>query len=131
MILSVPPSEKGFTLIETIMAVVILSIAVAGIMQVFYTGLAPKTSPLPIEMTTGTHLAQEGLERRMAQKAIGGFSQIPLGTTTETLSGQFSSYTRQITVTTWGGSTDVKQVTVTVTHSGRTVASATTLLANY
>ena len=130
-------ADKGFTLIETIMTIVILSIAVVGILQVFFSGLAPRNAPMSIEITIGTQLVQEGLERIKAdrQNTARGFSYITSANyQAESLSGAFSGYTRTTTISSWPIDTDTtkyKQVSVAVTHSSRTVANVTTIVANY
>jgi len=126
--------RKGFTLIETIMTMVILSIAVMGVLQVFYVGMAPKNVPTSFELTIGNQLAQEGLERIKAdsKNAARGFDYIISSNyPAETLSGGFSGYSRTTTISpSWQGDANYTQVTVSVTHNNRTVASATTLVAN-
>ena len=128
-------NHQGFTLIETIISLLILSIAVTGVLQVFFTGLAPKNAPLSIEITTGTQLVQEGLERIKADRnnPVRGFAYIiSANYPTETLGGAFTGYVRTTTIAPgWGGDVNYTQVTVAVTHNGRTVANATTLVANY
>jgi prepilin-type N-terminal cleavage/methylation domain-containing protein len=125
---------KGFTLIETIMSMVILSIAVMGVLKVFVAGMAPRNAPISIEITLGNQLVQEGLEKIMAahRNTSRGFDWIVTGNfPAETLTG---GYSRTTTISTWAGDTDLthfKQILVSVSHSGRTVASATTLVANY
>ncbi len=127
--------HKGFTLIETVMTMVILSIAVMGILQVFFVGLAPRNAPTSLEITIGTQLVQEGLERIRADRrnAGRGFDYITSANyPAETLSGVFSGYSRTTTIApSWQGNASYTQVTVSVTHNNRTVASAVTLVADY
>ncbi|MBI5604485.1 MAG: prepilin-type N-terminal cleavage/methylation domain-containing protein [Deltaproteobacteria bacterium] len=124
-------NDKGFTLIETIISLVILSIAVTGVLQVFFTGLAPRNAPLSIEITTGTQLVQEGLERVKADRSnpARGFAYI---VSANYLPITINGYVRTTTIAPgWGGDVNYTQVTVSVTHNSRTVASATTLVANF
>jgi prepilin-type N-terminal cleavage/methylation domain-containing protein len=127
--------HRGFTLIETVMALVILSIAVAGILQVFFTGLAPRNAPLPIEITIGTQLVQERLERIKADRKnpARGFGYIiSANYPAETLTAPFAGFTRTTTISPgWQGEANYTLVAVAVANNNRTVASATTLVTNY
>ncbi|MGA3084672.1 MAG: prepilin-type N-terminal cleavage/methylation domain-containing protein [Thermodesulfobacteriota bacterium] len=128
-------NNKGFTLIEALISVVILSIAVTGIFLIFSAGLAPRKAPISIEHTTGAQLVQERLELIKADcnNPARGFVYIASANyPSETLTGAFAGYTRTTTISpSWGGDLNYTQVTVAVTHNGFTVARATTLVAKY
>ncbi len=125
---------KGFTLIETVMSMVIISIAVMGVLQIFFVGMAPRNTPFSFEITIGTQLVQERLEQIEAARGNTslGFNWIVTGNfPAESLTG---GYSRTTTISSWPVDTDqtkYKQISVAVNHNGRTVASAMTLVANY
>ena len=54
------PKSKGFTLIETIITLVVLSIAAVGVLSVFTTGMKGSANPLIIGQAT--QLAQEKMD---------------------------------------------------------------------
>lgn len=129
--------SQGFTMIEMIISLVILSISVIGILQVFGAGLAPRNAPLPVEITTANQLAQEGIERVLADRKNSnrGFGWITSSNyPIETLTGAFIGYIRSYAISAWPGNTDMnlyKQVTVSISHNGTPSAGVTTLVANY
>jgi prepilin-type N-terminal cleavage/methylation domain-containing protein len=54
------PGESGFTLIETIITLVVLSIAAVGVLSVFTTGIKGSANPLVVEQAV--QLAQERMD---------------------------------------------------------------------
>ena len=130
------PGQGGFTLIETIAAVVIILIATAGLFAIVSNSITPKNSPQPMEITTGAEYVQEKLEMvlgdRRNQSGSRGFDYIRSANyPSETLG---SGYSRTTTIGAWPGNTDTttfKQVTVQVTHNGTVVAQGVLLVANY
>ena len=54
------PNSKGFTLIETIITLVVLSIATVGVLSVFTVGIKGSTNPLVAEQAV--QLAQERMD---------------------------------------------------------------------
>jgi prepilin-type N-terminal cleavage/methylation domain-containing protein len=127
---------RGFTLIETIASVVIMSVSVLGLVSVYTTVMAARNVPQPLEITKGTQFAQEGLERviadRRSREQGKGFAGIVQGNyVTENLPG---GYTRTTTVGAWPHDNDTnlyRQVTVQVAARGRVVGQGTSLVANY
>jgi MSHA pilin protein MshD len=71
-------SQAGFSLIEIIIAIVVLSIAMAGVFAVFNSGIATSANQLLIAQAT--QLAQGELETVIGLKAANGFSGAALNT---------------------------------------------------
>ncbi len=66
---------EGFTLIETIITLVVLSIAAVGVLSVFTTGMKGSADPLLIEQAT--QLAQRTMEERViGLKLSNGFNAV-------------------------------------------------------
>lgn len=61
----------GFTLIETIITLVVLSIAVVGVLSVFTVGIRGSANPLIVDQAT--QLAQEEMSQIIGDKALIGF----------------------------------------------------------
>ncbi len=127
--------QAGFTLIETIISIVIILIAVTGLFAIFTTSIASRNTPQPYEITIGTQYVQEGLERVYADRRnpARGFTYIVQANyAAEPSLG--SGYGRTTTIGAWPVNTDqktYKQVTVQVTHNSLTVATGVSLMANY
>jgi len=70
-----PPNLNGFTLIETIITLVVLSLAVVGVLTVYTTGIKGGANPLLISQAT--RLAQGEMDQIFGEKAAaGGFGAI-------------------------------------------------------
>ncbi len=129
-----PAPAGGFTLIETVFAIMIILIAVVGLFAIFTNAVAPSNAPQPYEIAVGIQYMQEGLERVYADRRnlSRGFSYItPANYPNENLG---AGYSRTTTIGAWPVDTDTAtyvQVTVQVSHNGRTVAQGATLMANY
>src|ERR1700687_155525 len=68
-------NQAGFTLIETIITLVVLSIAVIGVLSVFTTGMKGSANPLIISQAT--QLAQGEMDQIFGEKmGAGGFASI-------------------------------------------------------
>jgi prepilin-type N-terminal cleavage/methylation domain-containing protein len=63
---------SGFTLIETIITLVVLSIAAAGVLSVFISGM--KGSANPLILSQATQLAQGEMDQVFGERATNGFS---------------------------------------------------------
>lgn len=82
--------DKGFTLIEIIIAIAILAIGIVAVLQAFPSGLhLAKVSQMT---TVASHLAQAGLEEALAKS----YQSVSVSTTTEDYGeiANFSSYKR-------------------------------------
>jgi prepilin-type N-terminal cleavage/methylation domain-containing protein len=66
--------ESGFTLIETIITLVVLSIAAIGVLSVFTTGM--KGSANPLILNQAISLAQEKMDEAVALRQSGGFAAV-------------------------------------------------------
>ena len=71
-----PPvsGEGGFSLIEIIITLVVLSIAAVGVLSVFTTGI--KGSADPLILNQAISLAQEKMDEAIALKKSGGFAAV-------------------------------------------------------
>lgn len=66
--------QMGFSLIETILTLVVLSIAAVGVLSVFSTGM--KGSADPILLNQATQLAQWKMEEAIGLRKSGGFDAV-------------------------------------------------------
>ena len=66
--------DGGFTLIETIITLIVLSIAAVGVFSVFTAGLMGSSDPLILEQAV--QLAQEKMEDTIALRKSDGFNAV-------------------------------------------------------
>jgi len=66
--------EEGFSLIEIIITMVVLSIAAVGVLSVFTAGIKGSADPLIINQAV--QLAQEKMDEAIALKKLGGFGAV-------------------------------------------------------
>jgi MSHA pilin protein MshD len=66
--------ERGFSLIEIIVTLLVLSIAAVGVLSVFATGITGSANPLI--MSQGAALAQEKMDEAIALRKSGGFNAV-------------------------------------------------------
>ncbi len=85
---------SGFTLIETIMVIVILGILGTGILMYF---VSIGSSADPVLATQGTALAQEKIERVIADKKANGFDSI-IAEAQAALGAPYDRFTREVEV---------------------------------
>ncbi len=64
----------GFTLIEIIITLIVLSIAAVGVLSVFTAGMKGSSNPLMVDQAT--QLAQEKMDETIALKKSGGFGAV-------------------------------------------------------
>jgi len=138
--------QGGFTLIETIITLVVLSIAAVGVLSVFTTGISGSANPLLVDQAT--QLAQGELDAVIGIRRASGFSDAALtsGTgqacKTNPMPVGFNcsldicyvaaATLDDTTVPGCGTATSYKRVAVTITNTGTGLAiTAVTLLANY
>lgn len=98
-------TRRGFTLLETMVALVILGLVVVGFLEIF--GLAARTSRRTEEWLQAVTLAESGMESAKLdlEGAVGrGLEPLPEG------------YFRQVTTRPW--STGLRVATVTVAFPG-------------
>jgi len=133
--------EGGFTLIETIITLVVLSIAAVGVLSVFTSGM--KGSANPLILSQATQLAQGEMDQVFGEKATNGFSAGTLVTgsppcNSTILAGFFC--TRTVCFVPAGNlndqsncavATDYKHVTVTIAQPVIGSVSVESLITNY
>ena len=132
-----PEAEKGFTLIELIIVLVILSLASVPLFGLLTQASASLLANERVQ--TAAQLAQERGEQLMAVRRLLGYSDAALagGTTNEVLTGNFTGYTRSTVINDPfvgagcpGGAT-CKEVVISVDEGGSTRAQVTFVMVNY
>jgi len=124
------PGQKGFSLIETIMVIVVLGIASYGLLNVFISGLRESASPL--QGVQAIELAKEKLETIFSEKfdTAKGYSYLAAGNyPPETPINGFAGFNRTVTFTEVSGTDLVtpspgsgfKRITVTVSWGSDSV----------
>ncbi len=124
----------GFTLIETVLIIVVLGIASYGVLTVFISGL--KSSASPVLGVQGIELAKEKLEIIMADKHDGakGYGYlIPANYPAESPVSGFSDFNRSVTflevdgtdLATFSPGSGFMRVSVTVSWVGDSVTLET------
>lgn len=69
--------ESGFTLIETIITLLVLAIAAVGILSLFTTGIQGSANPLLTSQAA--QLAQGEVNQLVGERMAGGFGALPQG----------------------------------------------------
>lgn len=118
----ITPNSKGFTLIETIITLVVLSIAAVGVLSVFTTGI--KGSANPLILSQATQFAQGEMDNIIGQKMANGFGSIITSPTCSTTMLAGFTCNRNVFYvdpaidlnTQQVGPTNYKHVTVTITQ---------------
>ena len=128
-------NTKGFTLIETILAMMVVAIGIFGTMNLFYNTVnrAFETDAY----IQATALARERLEEITFDKKMNLYASIVSANypATENLTGAYSAYTRTVTIlevnpadlSSAQNNSGYKKVTVTVSWNGGSVTLATLL----
>ena len=128
---------KGFTLIETVLVIVVLGIAAAAVLALFTESM--RGSGNPAVVTQALELAQGELEQVIADKRANGFNAIATGTAGCTI-GLPSCFACSRSVqyvdasdlnTAVAGPTNYKRVAVTVTAPDNSQLTVVTLLSNH
>ena len=127
--------EGGFTLIEAIITLVVLSIAAVGVLSVFTTGIQGSANPLVLDQAV--QLAQEKMEEAVALRKSGGFAAVAsINPGVPAFPAPFNTYA-------WSRVVDCdpafvpcpaqyQRVTITVSwNAGADSVSLVTLIANY
>jgi prepilin-type N-terminal cleavage/methylation domain-containing protein len=127
---------SGFTLIETIITLVVLSIAAVGVLSVFTSGM--KGSANPLILSQATQFAQGEMDNIMGQKTASGFGSIVTSPTCSTMLAGFTCNRNVFYVdpaidlnTQQVGPTNYKHVTVTITQPIIGTMSVDSLITNY
>ena len=142
-------NQKGFSLIEAIIVIIVISIGAIGVLTVFITGM--KGAGNPLVTIQAVELAQEKLDIVIGdrQNTARGYTYAtnPANYSAESPVSGFASFNRSVAiacVTTADfnaagsapapscvGVTNYARVTVTVTHAAIGSATTVTLLTNY
>ena len=133
MTIASPNNQRGFTLIEAVVVILILSIAAVAVLGQFTQ--ASKAWSVDEDLQIATQLVQERMEEVLAQRRASGYAVVAVGTVNDTLSGSYAAYARTVAISSVSGApcpaASCKQVVVTVSRGGSDLASATLLLASY
>ncbi len=128
--------EKGFTLIETIITLVVLSIAAVGVISVFTVGIKGSSNPLVVEQAV--QLAQGEMDQVMGERAASGVGGINAACVTPMLTGFNCSRTLCYVssgnlndISACGTATSYRHITVTVDNALIGSVSVDTIVANY
>lgn len=106
--------ENGFSLIEILIAILILSLSILGIMAVFPAGYRHITSAGRI--STINHIGQWKIDELRGTSLSD--SDLTAGTHTSTLTAPYTDYSVSWQVTDNAPQANMKSVTVTVTYTG-------------
>jgi prepilin-type N-terminal cleavage/methylation domain-containing protein len=132
------PGEGGFSLIEIIVTLVVLSIAAIGVLSVFTTGSRGSADPLILNQASA--LAQEKMDEAIALRRSGGFAAVT------TVNPGVPAFPAPFNTYTWSRVVDCvdvnlnavacpqpyERVTVTVSwNAGAESVSLVTLIADY
>ncbi len=127
--------QQGFTLLELVMVITLIAVASIPILGQFSQASSMLLTDEIIQ--TAAQLAQERAEGILADRRSNGYAAVLTGTTSDVLTGAYSSYSRTVTVTSPPGGSGCavgatcKEVIIGVDHSGRTRAELTFILVNY
>jgi len=134
---SIFTSERGFTLIEVVVFVIILGF-LAGVLIPFTVSLRGSSNPVFVQRAVA--LAQAELEQTVAQKRASGFAAVATGGCAMPMPPGFNPCTRTVCyvpstnlndTSACGAGTNYKRVEVTVNHPAIGNVTAVTLLTSY
>jgi prepilin-type N-terminal cleavage/methylation domain-containing protein len=135
------PNSRGFTLIETVITLVVLSLAAVGVLSVYTSGMKGSVNPLLISQAT--MLAQGEMDKVFGERAANGFGAGTLATgnppcqSTMTLDSNFTCNRTiyfvdpAVDLNTPSAATDYKHVTVTITQPIIGTVVVDSLITNY
>jgi prepilin-type N-terminal cleavage/methylation domain-containing protein len=89
--------QDGFTLIELVMVIIIVALASVPILGQF--AQVAGSTLVDEEIQTAAQLAQERAEGILALRRAQGYAAVATGTTNDVLTGNYSTYSRSVTVT--------------------------------
>ncbi len=128
--------RTGFTLLEVLMAIVILSFGATVFLNAFR-DLLPR-GPSTANIGIASQLAQERLTLVLAQRVRRGYAGMSDPCGSSVLCNSVSGFTVTLSglsvSTSWGLDTDTQRyrvITATVTHASGTLAQESVIVANY
>ncbi len=129
-------NASGFSLIEIIITLVVLSIAAVGVLSVFTTGI--KGSADPLILNQALSLAEEKMDEAIGLKRVGGFAAVNNVAVTA-FPAPFNGYTWErvvecldTTLNLAACPTEYERVTINIAwNAGADTISLVTLIANY
>lgn len=127
--------KDGFSLIETIIVLAVLSIAAVGVLSVFSAGMQGSADPLIVNQAL--LLAREKMEEAFAQKRVSGFGAVTtINPGAPAFPAPFNTYSWSRVVDCDPGFVpcpgEYKRVTITVSwNAGTDSVSLVTLIADY
>jgi prepilin-type N-terminal cleavage/methylation domain-containing protein len=92
-------NQGGFTLIETIITLIVLSIAAVGVLSVFTTGMRGSANPMVIDQAT--QLAQEKMDTIFGDRINAGYGFayiIPVNYSAENPVTGFAGFNRSVSI---------------------------------
>ena len=121
--------QRGFTLIELVIFIVVTGILASTILLSFVNALlkAPDTYKNNIAGET----ARQCIEWFVGQRKLNGYNSIATGTTVPTFCTAPGGYTIAVAVSATSINTDTHYKTITVTVSGDGGSTLTTLIGDY
>lgn len=128
-------SERGFTLIELVTVMLVIALASVPLFGQFSSAASRLLEDEKIQ--TAVQLAQERAEALIALRRSQGFVAVPVGTLNDTLAGNYTAYSRQVTVNqppTGPGcptGASCKEVIIAVNRDARTRARLSFVLVDY
>ena len=129
-------SQNGFTLIEMVLVIIIISLASVPLFGMF--SQAASSLVVNEKSQTAAQLAQEQAEYLLAVRRNQDFLAAELaGNTSEVLNGNYSGYTRSTIITQppvgpgCPAGASCKEVTISVDEGGSTYAEVIFLLVDY
>jgi len=137
-LLSSAASQGGFSLIEVIITLVILSIAAVGVLSVFSSSM--KSSANPLVLNQAIQLAQGEMDQVQGEKAAMGFSGIGAACATTMPPGLGFTCSRTIcyvpagnlnSTSACGSITNYKHITVKIQQAEIGSVSLDTIVSNY
>lgn len=102
---AISPGTQGFSLLEVVFAITILSFGLMGFLTLF-SEMVKSTVDDEFSMT-GSRLASQKLEEILANKAAQGYTGVPTGSTDENITNGNDAFIRNTSIR-WVDPTDLK-----------------------